>query len=407
MVREGRVIIRDANGDPDYGSNYYVTAYEVGAIVSAVYDGSGIPVDAGHGFAANDKFIVLSEFPAVTKYGTVTSVTSTKLFCATVSVAIGDVLINLAQDTGVSTPNYNGNGLAVYSDMDYGSQLTNNTTRTDANGRYRYFYNNLPIWELVRTATAVPFTAYLDTGLSGVGGTTSSTDNAVVRWDGATGQTLQNSSVIIADAVSGSSDVTGVRDLTVNNNLTVVADAAVGDDLTVTGTSTLADVTVSTTLAVTGAITAGAGVTVTGGVSTTTTVGVGSALTVATTASVGTDLSVTGLSTLSGHIRRGVSATITAAASPNNTQAGGTVLTKDINNISTCTTSGDAVVMPSAVAGMMITIFNNGASSCNIFPSSGDDFTGTPNVAVALGSGLNVTYACVDATHWENISKPS
>lgn len=48
-------------------------------------------------------------------------------------------------------------------------------------------------------------------------GAASSTDNAIVRFDGTTGKIIQNSSVVIDD----SANITGVNDLTVGNNLTV------------------------------------------------------------------------------------------------------------------------------------------------------------------------------------------
>lgn len=288
MVREGRVLISSV-GDPDFGADYYVTAYEVGAVVASGSSGTTITVDAGHGFATNDKFIVLSEFPAVTKYRTVTGTGATSLTVAAVTVSAGDILINLAQDTGVPSPEYDGNGLAIYTDMDYGSQAADNTVQTDSNGRYRYYYNNIPIWELVRSAISTPFTAYLDTGLSGVGGSGSSTDNAVVRYDGTTGATLQNSVVLISDsgatsgittlaasgAVTFSSTLaiggalTGVTTLNASGLVAAGANLTVGTTLGVTGTSTLAAVVASGLVAAAAAVTVGTTLTVTGATTTT------------------------------------------------------------------------------------------------------------------------------------------
>jgi len=409
MVREGRIIIRDANTDPDFGSNYYVKALEVGAIVAQVSTGTTVTVDAGHGFANGDKLLVLSTFPAKTSYRAVSGVGATSFTVdSNLDVAIGDVLINLGADTGgVAGPNFDGNGLTVYTDMDYGSQATSggllNVVQSDSNGRYRYFYNNIPIWELVLSSLTTPFTAYLDTGLSGVGGAASSTDNAVARWDGSTGQTLQNSVVIIADAVGGSADVTGVRDLTVNNNLTVVSDAAVGDDLTVTGTSILADVTTSGTVTMAANATVGTTLIVTSTLTAQADASVGTDLTVTDDLSVGDVFTVGGTATVSGHFMRSAAAAVTAAASPNNTQAGGTALTKDINNVATCATAGNAVVMPAAVAGMMVSVFNNGVASCAIWPAVGDNLGLGLNVQNTLASASNVTYASYDTTNWEII----
>ena len=151
MVREGRVFISPTAGNPQYGVGYYVTAYEVGAQVTAASSGTTATVAAGHGFAALDKFIVGTD---VTQYRTVSAVTSTTLtLSASISLAEGDLLVNLAQDTGTIAPNYDGAGLSIYTDMDYSNVATTNTVLTDQYGRYRYFHKGNAIWELVRSAS--------------------------------------------------------------------------------------------------------------------------------------------------------------------------------------------------------------------------------------------------------------
>ena len=148
MVREGRVFI-SPTGKPEYGIGYYVTAYEVGAQVAAASSGTTATVRAGHGFAASDKLIVGTD---ATLYRRVTAVTTTTLTLdSAISLADGDLLVNLGQDTGATAPNYDGNGLAVYADMDYSNQLVNNTVLVDSFGKYRYFHKGNDIWELVRT----------------------------------------------------------------------------------------------------------------------------------------------------------------------------------------------------------------------------------------------------------------
>lgn len=401
MVREGRVLISVAT-DPDFGSGYSVTAYEVGAQVTTGGTTNTPQVRTGHGFAAGDKFIVGT---STSQFKTVLSVTATQLTLTgaeTVTVAAGDILINLAADTGSSTPNYNGNGLAVYTDMAYASQATNNTVTTDATGNYRYFYNNIPIWELVRTSLGVPIAYYLDTGVSGIGGPTSSTDNAVARFDGTNGQLIQNSVVIIADT---SGNMTGVGTLAVGGALTAAVAVTVGTTLGVTGTSTLAAVNASGTVAAAGAVTVGTTLGVTGAATLSAAASVGTTLTVTGATSLGSTLAVTGDTTISGHNVRSVAAAVTAAATPNNTQAGGTVLNKDINNVATCATAGNAVTMPTAVAGMMITIFNNGVASCAVFPASGASLgVASANASVSLASQANITYVAFSTTKWEPLA---
>ena len=163
MVREGRVFISPTAGNPQYGVGYYVTSYEVGAQVTAASSGTTATVAAGHGFAANDKFINGTD---VTQYRTVTAVTSTTLtLSADISLAKGDLLVNLAQDTGTIAPNYDGAGLTIYTDMDYTNQATYNTVLTDQYGRYRYFHRGIARWELVRNSTGLPIATYSDTGI--------------------------------------------------------------------------------------------------------------------------------------------------------------------------------------------------------------------------------------------------
>ena len=162
MVREGRVLISVAT-DPDFGSSYYVTAYEVGAQVTSGSSGNTVTVRAGHGFAAADKFIVGT---STAQFKVILSVTSTVLTLSvgtTVTVAAGDLLVNLGADTGASLPNYDGSGLTIYTDMDYSNVATNNTVQTDSNGKYRYYHKGIARWELVRSSLTAPFALYTDT----------------------------------------------------------------------------------------------------------------------------------------------------------------------------------------------------------------------------------------------------
>jgi hypothetical protein len=285
MVREGRVLI-SVSTDPDFGANYYVTAYEVGAQVSGVHNGTGIPVRAGHGFAALDKFIVVSEFPAMTKYSTVTSVTGTQINCASVIVASGDVLVNLGQDTGVPAPNFvdsRGVGFptAVYTDMDYSNYATNSTVQCDSNGRYRYYHQGISTWELVRSSTTVPFALYQVGVVSTVQSPTVTpvTDNAIVRFDTTSGNLIQNSVVTIGDTGA----TTGI-----------------------------------TTLGASGAVTFGSSLAITGALSGVTTLGASGLVTLAAAATVGTTLGVTGATTLSSTLAAGAT-TITGALSVSTT----------------------------------------------------------------------------------------
>jgi hypothetical protein len=158
MVREGRVLT-STSGKPTFGAGYYVQALEVGAQVTAASSGITATVAAGHGLAADDKLIVGID---VTQFREVVSVTATTVVMdEAISLAEGDLLVNLADDSGSIAPNFDGAGLTVYTDMDYQNQAITNTVLSDSNGRYRYYHQGVPRWELVRSASG-PFAIYMD-----------------------------------------------------------------------------------------------------------------------------------------------------------------------------------------------------------------------------------------------------
>jgi len=78
-------------------------------------------------------------------------------------------------------------------------------------------------------------------------------------------------------------------------------------------------------------------------------------------------------------------------------------LVSSYNEISVCANPGDAVTLPSASAGIKVTIINNGANAADVFPASGDDCGGGADTAVSLAAGSNITYMAIDATTWEVI----
>ena len=81
-------------------------------------------------------------------------------------------------------------------------------------------------------------------------------------------------------------------------------------------------------------------------------------------------------------------------------------LTSSINEISVCANANDAVTLPAAVVNQsyIVTIINNGAQVCDVFPASGDDCGGGADTAVALAAGANITYRNYNATTWVAIT---
>lgn len=104
--------------------------------------------------------------------------------------------------------------------------------------------------------------------------------------------------------------------------------------------------------------------------------------------------------TASGLITGTVAAGITASATQ--TQAGATQLTKQVNNIATCATSGNAVKLPAATVGQVIVVFNNGADPASVFPlGAGDTIDGgAAAAAVTLTNGKRAAFYCIAANTW-------
>lgn len=96
-------------------------------------------------------------------------------------------------------------------------------------------------------------------------------------------------------------------------------------------------------------------------------------------------------------VGRGVATGLTADAG---SVQGGNALTLEVNEISTCASPGDATTLPAAVAGLKVTILNNGANASDIFPASGDDCGAGVNAAVSLAAAANITYIALDGTTW-------
>jgi hypothetical protein len=386
MVREGRVF-RALAGLPRFGANYSVTAYEVGAQVTSASSGATVTVRAGHGFAAGDKWM-LSTGLGFSGSNTITSVGATTLnLPVSISVSQGDILVNLAADTGTSTPNYDGAGLTIYTDMAYGSAAVNNTVAADPNGRYTYYHRGIPRWEWVRSGST-PIALYQDTGPFGVDGPATSTDNALVRWDGADGSATQDSGVIVDDSdnVSGIATLDTTGDVTVGGDLAVTNGASVGGGFAVTGQTNLNGA--GTSLVVAHGATVGGAMTVTG------------AVTCSANLEVDTTSVFVGAATFESYAIRSVAAAVTASTTQTQGQS---PLTKDVNNVSVCANANDTVTLPAASAGMQIVIINNGAQTLKIYPASGDNLGAGVNTSTTLAAGSNTRFTAIDSTNWEVI----
>jgi hypothetical protein len=69
--------------------------------------------------------------------------------------------------------------------------------------------------------------------------------------------------------------------------------------------------------------------------------------------------------------------------------------------VSVCANAGDSVLMPPSQAGAELTIVNNGAQSCNVFPFTGEQInTAGANTAFALTANTLIIFFCFVTGNW-------
>jgi hypothetical protein len=82
-------------------------------------------------------------------------------------------------------------------------------------------------------------------------------------------------------------------------------------------------------------------------------------------------------------------------------QANAVALTSEINVIGTVGTADDSVKLPTAAAGLEVTVINQTTTAAEVFPVSGGYIDGAAiNVADALPGKTATTYVAVNATNW-------
>lgn len=99
-----------------------------------------------------------------------------------------------------------------------------------------------------------------------------------------------------------------------------------------------------------------------------------------------------------------LSTTAGITASTTQTQGQG-ALTATVNEISTCANANDTVTLPSAVAGRMVIVINNGAQTAQVFPASGDSIDeAAADASKTQAAGANFIYIAQNATNWNRIN---
>lgn len=110
-------------------------------------------------------------------------------------------------------------------------------------------------------------------------------------------------------------------------------------------------------------------------------------------------LNVTGNAVVTGFVLRSTTTGIAAFAGGG--QASATPLTTDVNNVTTVATAADSVRLPTALAGMKILVFNNGANALAVFPATGGqiDSLGVNN-SFSVSAGGSRAFFAINTTQW-------
>jgi len=100
------------------------------------------------------------------------------------------------------------------------------------------------------------------------------------------------------------------------------------------------------------------------------------------------------------HIRS-ITTGITAAGS---TQGTATALTKEINVVSTVSSGANGVLLPTAVAGIVLIVNNTSANTLNVYPATGGAVnSGSTNAAYSHVSGASIQYYATSGTQWYTV----
>jgi hypothetical protein len=85
-------------------------------------------------------------------------------------------------------------------------------------------------------------------------------------------------------------------------------------------------------------------------------------------------------------------------------QASATMLATVLNRLTTVATINDSVRLPTAVAGMTVTVLNASPNSANVFPATGDAINaGAANAAFAVAGGKTATFFTTIAGFWHSM----
>lgn len=246
--------------------------------------------------------------------------------------------------------------------------------------------NNTPTFDLAAAVTVAskPLVGTSDTSV---------TDNTLVRYDGTGGQAVQKTGIVVADTTN---------DISVCGNITPTTGSALRTTTTAANTLLLQayDTDTGPGYVTFGTLTAGTAPSLVLAIPAGGATGSIDGYTIGQTSAAaikGTTVEATGNLTADAYIIRSVGNALTAAGT---TRTDALVLAKEINNVTTAA-AGTGVVLPAGVAGMKITVYNNGANLIKVYGNGSDTIDGTAgSTGVSLTNALRCDYQCVATNTW-------
>ena len=120
-----------------------------------------------------------------------------------------------------------------------------------------------------------------------------------------------------------------------------------------------------------------------------------------TSATVSGNITAQNSINITNYLVQSVATGISAAGS---TQGTATALAKDINVVSTVS-AGQGVVLPTAVAGMRISVFNTSATALSVYPATGGAINSlAANAAFSHAAGARLDFVATSTTQWYTLN---
>lgn len=97
----------------------------------------------------------------------------------------------------------------------------------------------------------------------------------------------------------------------------------------------------------------------------------------------------------------GISRRFGIVAKAGGTKAAAVQLDRSFNQVDTCATNDDSVLLPKAIAGSMVTVINNGAARLGVYGTGADTINGAATATIYnIAAGKTATFTCAKTGAW-------